>query len=114
VSCELLAVHARLVLHQIGKSAGERVDLVVERLVVATLGVLEQRDQQKGQHRGHGVDHELPRVDALEQRNRGHPHHDHDQTDREERTPTDESRGPLGEVVEERGLRLAWNPDLSA
>src|SRR5919201_2814256 len=84
VAVKALAVAPLGVLHEVGEGRGEGVDLLMEGLVVAALGVLKEGNEEEGEDRGQRVDHELPGVDASEDRDRRHPDDHREEADREE------------------------------
>jgi hypothetical protein len=55
------------VLHQVCQSIGHSVELVLEGLLAALLGVLQERHKQEGDDRGRSVDDELVGVDVADQ-----------------------------------------------
>src|SRR3954447_65883 len=112
VALEDLRVALRLMLHEVGEPGRERVDLLMQGLVIAALGVLEQGDEEEGEHRRERVDDELPRIDAPKEEDRGHPDRDDDDGDREEEPPADELRGGLGKAVERVPVPLARDSHL--
>jgi hypothetical protein len=70
---EHLRIGVDSVLHQVCQSGSDGVELAVRRHVIASLGVLKKRDQQKSEDRHDRVEHQLPGVDARNNEDRGQP-----------------------------------------
>jgi hypothetical protein len=91
----------REVFHQVREAVGYGVELVLEGLLAAALGVLEERHQEEGDDGGGGVDDELIGVEVANQEVAWCPDDHEQRAEREERSPAHEIRAPTGEVVEE-------------
>jgi hypothetical protein len=65
------------------------------------LGVLKQRDEQKSEDGHDGVDHQLPGVDARNDKDRGQPENYQQDRYAEEASGAHELRRRLGEAVKD-------------
>src|SRR5918992_1186714 len=96
------------VLNVAGEVRAVAIDLMLhERLGVAALGVLQQRDEQERDDRRDCVDHELPRIHVGEHEVGAQPHeHERGTRDEEDRTADERGRA-LREAVEGTPLLAA-------
>ena len=86
------------------------VELHLDRLRIAVLGVLDQEHHQESHDGGAGVDDQLPRIAEAEDRAGDAPQRDHQDGDGEGEGPAARTRRPLGKAGEPCLMRLQHGP----
>ena len=90
-------------------AAQQFVDLDVQRIGIAVLGVLDEEDHEEGNDGGRGIDHQLPGIVEVEERPADRPCQDQSEGDDEGRRPA----APVGQALGESGKAHGGEPPVT-